>query len=159
MKSGKINQWKIALKNDGAIQFEPTKNENIFKYFYSDLAGKLVRKLPVALNKFKNNSTKQYYMNIEKSCRNFEICNATLETIKKILAFLDTSKALGLDEISSNFLKHGAEILALPLCNLVNLSVKQSLFPDECKITKLKPYLKRSLKVTRKITGPSHCLR
>ena len=58
MKSGKVNQWKIALKNDGAIQFEPTKNENIFKYFYSDLAGKLVRKLPVALNRFKNNSTK-----------------------------------------------------------------------------------------------------
>ena len=57
MKSGKVNQSKIALKNDGAIQFEPTKNANIFKDFYSDLAGTLVRKLPVALNKFNNNST------------------------------------------------------------------------------------------------------
>ena len=44
------------------------KNANIFKNFYSDLAGNFVRKLPVALNKFNNNSTKQYYMNIEKSC-------------------------------------------------------------------------------------------
>ena len=86
IKSGKVNQSKIALKNDGAIQFEPTKNANIFKDFYSDLAGTLVRKLPVALNKFNNNSTKQYYMNIEKSCHNFELCNATQETIKKILA-------------------------------------------------------------------------
>ena len=60
MKSGKINQSKIVLKNDGAIQLEPTKNTNIFKNFYFDLAGRLVRKLPVALNKFNNNSTKQY---------------------------------------------------------------------------------------------------
>ena len=52
MKSGEETQSKIALKNDGAIQFEPTKNVNIFKDFYSDLAGKLVRKLPVALSKF-----------------------------------------------------------------------------------------------------------
>ena len=59
-KSDKVNQSKIALKNDGAIQFEPTKNANIFKDFYSDLAGKLVRKLSVALNKFNINSTKQY---------------------------------------------------------------------------------------------------
>ena len=81
IKSGKVNQSKIALKNDGAIQIEPTKNANIFKDLYPDLAGTLVKKLPVALNKFNNNSTKQYYMNIEKSCHNFELCSATLETI------------------------------------------------------------------------------
>ena len=56
MKSGKVNKSKIALKNDGAIQFEPMKI--ITKNFYSDSAGKLVRKLPVALNIFNNNSTK-----------------------------------------------------------------------------------------------------
>ena len=64
MKLDKVNQSKIALKNDGAIQFKTTKNANIFKDFYYDLAGKLVRKLPLALNKFNNNSPKQYYMNM-----------------------------------------------------------------------------------------------
>ena len=44
MKSGKVNQSKFAFKKDGDIQFEPTKNENIFKDFYSGLAGTLVRK-------------------------------------------------------------------------------------------------------------------
>ena len=143
IKSGKVNQSKIALKNDGAIQFEPMKNANIFKDFYSDLAGTLVRKLPVALNKFNNNSTKQYYMNIEKSCHNFELCSATLETIKKILACLDSSKAPGLDKISLKFLKDGTEVLALPLCNLVNLSIKQSLFHDQYKIAKLNALFKK----------------
>ena len=118
-----MNQSKIALKNDGATQFESTENLNIFKDFYSDLAATLTRKLPVALKKLNNNSTKKYYMNIEKSCHNFELCNARLETIKKILPCLDSSNATGLDKISSKFLKDGAEVVALPLCNLVNLSL------------------------------------
>ena len=54
IKSGKVNQSKFALKNDGAFQYEPMKNANIFKNFYPDLAGTLVKKLPVALNKFNN---------------------------------------------------------------------------------------------------------
>ena len=37
MKSGKVNQSKIALKSNGAIQFDPMKTENICKDFYSDL--------------------------------------------------------------------------------------------------------------------------
>ena len=130
---------KIALKDNGAIQFEPTKNANIFKDFYSDLAGNLVRKLPVALNKFNNNSTKKYYMNIDKICHNFELCKATLKTIKKTLVYLDASKAPILDGISSKFLRDGAEASLLPLYYLVNLSLKQSFFPDQCKIAKLMP--------------------
>lgn len=36
------------------------------------------------------------------------------------------------------FVKDSAEVLQLLLCNLVDLSVKQSLFPDQCKIGNLK---------------------
>ena len=96
MKSGKVNQSKIALKNDDSIQFEPMKNVSSFNDFYSDLAGSLIRKLPVALNKFNNNFLKQYYFSIEGNRHNFELCNATLETIKKILACLHPSKVPGL---------------------------------------------------------------
>ena len=108
------------MKNDGTIQIEPKKNANNFKNLYSDLTGTLVRKFPVALNILNNNLMKQYYMNIEKSCHNFELSNATLETIKETLACLDSSKAPGLDNISSTSLKDGAEVFVLPLCNLVN---------------------------------------
>ena len=99
MKSSNVNQSKIALKKYDDIQFKPTKNANTFKDFYSGSAGNLVAKMPVALNKFNKNSTKQYYMNMDKNCHNFELRNAILETIKMILACLDTSKALGLGGI------------------------------------------------------------
>ena len=40
-------------------------------------------------------------------------------------------------------MKYGAEVLTLPLSNFVNLSIQQSLFPDQCKIAKLKPLYKK----------------
>ena len=58
------------------------------------------------------------------------------------------------DEISSKFLKDGAEVLALPLYNLVNLSIKQSLFPDQCKTAKLKPLFKKGSKSVPKNYRP-----
>ena len=88
-------------------------------------------------------------MNIQKS---FELCNATLKTIKRNLACLEALKVPGLDGISSKFLKDGAEALALPLCSLVNLSIKRSLFPDQCKITKLKFLFKKGSK-----SDPKNC--
>ena len=129
MESSKVRQSK-SIKNDGAIQFEPIKMLIFFIAFYSDLAGNLVRKLPLANNKFNNSSTKEQCMNREKSCHNVEQCNATLESIKKNFACLDASAASGLDEISSQCLKDGTKVVAFPLCNLVNFSIKQSSFPD-----------------------------
>ena len=38
-------------------------------------------------------------------------------------------------------LKDSAEVIALPLNNLVDLSIKESLFPDQCKIAKLKSHI------------------
>ena len=117
------------------------KMQILFKDFQSDLAGNLVRILLVAINKFN-----EYYMNIEKSCHNFKLCNATAKTIKRILSCLNASKATGLERISSKFLKGGAQILPLPLCNLVNFLIKQSLFLDQCKIAKLKALFKKGSK-------------
>ena len=133
------------MKKDDAIQFEPGKNANIYKYFYSESVGNLVRKLPAAPSEFNNNSKNQYYMNIEQNYHNLELFNATMETIKMILSFLNTFKAPGFNEMSLKFLKDGAEVLALPLCNLVNWPMKQSLFSDKCKIVKLQPVFKKML--------------
>ena len=41
MKSRKVNQSKSALKKDGVIEVEPTKNVNTFEDFSSDLSKNL----------------------------------------------------------------------------------------------------------------------
>ena len=44
-------------------------------------------------------------------------------------------------------LKDSAEVIALPLNNLVDLSIKESLFPDQCKIAKLNSIFKKGSKM------------
>ena len=44
-----------------------------------------------------------------------------------------------MDQIPATFLRDGAVVLALLMRNIINLSVKLSTFPEECKIAKLKP--------------------
>ena len=82
LKLSKVSQLLTTLKNDWAVQFEPTNNT--FKDLWSGLAGNLVRNLQIASNKFKNSSTKQYYINVQKNYENFELSNVTLEITKKI---------------------------------------------------------------------------
>ena len=79
-------------------------------------------------------------MNKEKNHDDFGLYSGILETIKKALAFLN---APSLDVISSRSFKDGTEVLSLPLCNLVNLSMKQSLIIDQYKIAKLMLQLKK----------------
>ena len=47
-------------------------------------------------------------------------------------------------------MRDGAEVLALPLKNLINLSIKLSTFPEECKIAKLKPIFKNGARADPK---------
>ena len=52
----------------------------------------------------------------------FELSNICEYVIKKILLSLDTTDAVGMDQILAKLLKDGAEELALPLTNTINLS-------------------------------------
>ena len=64
----------------------------------------------------------------------------------KIILNLDLFKASGIDKISTKFIKDGATVLALPISQIFNLSIKLSSFPDDCKISKLEPLFKKGQK-------------
>ena len=49
------------------------------------------------------------------------------------------------------------QVLAKPICDIINLSKKLSTFPDKCKIAKLAPLFKKDPRLTLKIIGQSHC--
>ena len=53
-------------------------------------------------------------------------------------------------EMSPRFLKDGTEVLAKPICDIINLSIKLSTFPDKCKIAKLTPLFKKGSKTDPK---------
>ena len=104
-----------------------------FYRFYSELAGGLQEKLPRAPNKF-TGQTNQKLLRQDFTQRiqskDFEFPNVSEEGIKKILLSIDTSKAAGMDQIPAKFLRDSAEVLALPLRNIINLSIKESTYPE-----------------------------
>ena len=59
-----------------------------------------------------------------------------------------------MDQIPAKFLRDGAEVLALPLRNIINLSIKQSTFPEERKIAKLKTIFKKGARTDPKNYRP-----
>ena len=142
----------MSLNKDSAIQFEALETANTFKRFYSELTVGLQEKLPRAPNKFSSQTTKNYYAKTSCNVSNdFEFSSVSEEDVKKILLSLDTSKAAVIEQIPAKFLRNGAEVLALPLGNIMNLSTKLSNFSEECEIAKLKPMFKRGAR-----TGPKN---
>ena len=68
------------------------------------------------------------------------------DIVLKLLKNIDISKAAGIDNLPGRFLKDGAVILAKPVTEICNLSIKSRIFRDPCKLTKLKPIIKKEVK-------------
>ena len=114
----------FCLKNNGVLSFDLQENMEIFKNFYNNLAQNLLDKLPNPTLKFDRHSLLVYYQNYN-ICRNaFKLSNTNEEDVLEILKNIDPTKASGIDNISGRFIKDGATILAKPISQLCNLSIK-----------------------------------
>ena len=105
-----------------------------FKDYYSNLAGKLLKKLPKPQNKFTLNTVFQHYKGIIQ-IYSFNLATFSENTFLNISKNTNGSKAAGLDNLSGRFLKDGAEVLAKPITDLCNLSITSGKFSDSCKIS------------------------
>ena len=130
------------LKVNKTVQHDTKLVLGRFKDYYSNLAGKLLKKLPKPPNKFTLNAVFQHYKGIIQS-DSFNLATVSENTILTILKNTNVSKPAGLDSLSDRFLKDGAEVLAKPITDLCNLSITSGKFPDSCKIAKLKPIYKK----------------
>ena len=59
---------------------------------------------------------------------------------------LDTTKATGIDGITSSVIKRSADVIARSLLHIINISIQSGQFPDLLKIAKLKPLFKSGSK-------------
>ena len=124
----------MCLKDkNNALLFEPKETCNVFKNFYENLAQSLVDILPPAPNKFNLDTTKTFYerLNIPDLFNLHEVDQAF---ILKMLTQTNANKAPGIDKLQGIFIKDGAELLAAPLTQLINLSISTSTFPVPLKL-------------------------
>ena len=137
----------ICLEKDNNLSFDAKTNAEIFKDFFSKLANDLVEKLPAPTNRFGIDSIKNYYKNLNLEENSFLLKPTNEVVILKLLEAINPLKAAGLDKLSGKFLRDGATLLVVPITKLCNLSIKLSIFPDDCKIAKLKPLFKKGSKI------------
>ena len=157
LPSKKSSSATICLEKDGILSFDPKTNAEIFKDFYSNLANNLVKKLPTPPpppNKYGKTAVNNYYKKLNLRGKNFSFAPVAPATILKLLKQLNPAKSAGIDNLTGKFLKEGAPVLASPITDLVNLSISLSLFPDDCKIAKLKPIYKKEAKTKPKNYRP-----
>ena len=105
------------------------------------MAKTLLQKLPPPTQKYDIDSVKNFYKNLNITTK-FQLKPTTEDIVLKLLKNIDISKAAGVDNLPERFLKDGAVILAKPVTKIRNLSIKSKLFPDPCKLAKLKPIFK-----------------
>ncbi|MCP4266595.1 MAG: hypothetical protein GY777_13675, partial [Candidatus Brocadiaceae bacterium] len=154
LPSNANNAAKVCLKDENdTLRFEPKETCNVFKNFYENLAQSLVDKLPPAPNRFNLETTKVFYesQNIPNTFKLQEIDQAS---ILIMLKNTNANKAPGIDKLPGIFIKDGADLLAAPLTQLINLSIYTSTFPDAFKIAKLIALFKKGCKTDPKNYRP-----
>lgn len=67
-------------------------------------------------------------------CPTFSIADVT-----EALNAIDSSKGPGSDKLPPVFIKRCAEVLAIPVCRLFNLSLTEAIFPDAWKLSAITP--------------------
>ena len=76
----------------------------------------------------------------------FCLNNTSENIVLKIMKNIGSSKAAGVDRLSGSFLKDDVSILAKPISALCYLSNLQEVFPNTCKVAKLKSIFKNEQK-------------
>ena len=84
----------------------------------------------------------------------FKLQTIESSSVLKLLKNVEVNKAAGMDNISGRFLKDGADILAIPVTQICNLSIQLSHFPNNYKLAKLKPLYKKGSKTDPKNFRP-----
>ena len=117
-----------------------------FEYFFSNLGKSLLVKIADPSNKYNLESVFLYYSNFAIP-ELFGIKSTSQEKVFKIMENIGISKASGIDKLPGRFLKDGAKILSKPISEICNLSISHGIFPNACKVAKLKPIFKKDKKV------------
>ena len=126
------------LKDKNELVFNARKDCSIFQNYFSSLAQNLVSLFPNIFTESrepKNWKVSSYYDNkaVSKNL-NFQLLEMSREKKLSVLKGLNPSKAAVIDNLSNEFLKDSADVLAWPICQLYNLSIKLNAFPRSCKI-------------------------
>ena len=135
----------IVLEQDGIKKFDKLSVARIFNFFYTTVASNLVAKLPNPSGFYRTTSEifKDFYSQRIGLRPSFCLSPVTSHFIRKQLDSLKTKKAVGLDDISSLFLRDAAECIVTPVSHIINVSITTETVPRALKEARVIPLFKK----------------
>ena len=132
----------IVLEEGGTKVFEAPRVANMFNRFYTSVAASLVNALPSASGIFSISDPifRQFHFRNHTS---FTLSPVSLVFVRRQLLSLNSKKAVGLDGISSRFLKDGVDHIVEPISHIINMSILTEVVPDGFKSAKVVPLFKK----------------
>ena len=143
-----------AIDDNMSLTYDTKTVSKFFKDFFSNLAESFLANIPDPSNKYNLDSVFLYYSNFAIP-ELFYIKSTSKEKVFKIMENIEISKDSGIDKLPGRFPKDGAKILSKSIGEIWSLSISHGIFPNACKVAKLKPVFKKGKKSTHLITGLS----
>ena len=113
-----------------------------------------VEKLVESIKKNKSDPLSRLREKLNGYTLNFTLKTVSETEVLKILKSLKPKRSYGIDGITSEVLKLGAEILVVPLTYIINFSIVTGKFPTEWKVAKVIPFHKKGDKKSFKNYRP-----
>jgi hypothetical protein len=124
----------IHLQVENEIVTSPSRICNIFNKTFIEMVFKLDKKLPHTSN------------NITNLKDSFVLLEITQTELIKIIQSMKNKKSAGLDDISTCLLNKCIPHIIKPLLELVNVSIREGIFPSKLKKSVVKPIYKKGKK-------------
>ena len=147
---GPINSsTNIVLEDNGQKVHDSFSVARIFNQFYTSVASKLVSELPSPSGIFAATSAifRDFYRHKIGSRSPFVLSPVSGHFIRGQLHSLNPKKAVGLDDVSSLFLRDGADSILAPVSHIINLSISSETVPTAFKEAKVIPLFKKGSKL------------
>ena len=141
----------IKIETEEGIIEDPLQVAEKFNTFFKEK----IEKLEANINKNPNiDPLSELKKNLKQSNLKFSLRTVKEKQVLKILKALKRKKSYGLDGITSEILKLGAEVLVIPLTWIINTSIITGEFPEEWKISKIIALFKKGNRKTTKNYRP-----
>ena len=124
---------KLKIEIDGQKIEDPQKLANEFSEFFVEK----VRKLEAGIKRTNIDPLSLLKEKMKKSNTTFTIKTVNVRVVHKILKDLKAKRSYGIDGITSEVSKLGADVLKVPLTYIVNTSIRNSEYPSYWKIAKM----------------------
>jgi hypothetical protein len=147
-------QTDFTLCHDDKIITNKTEVANIFNNYYVNIAAQFGPDSSVndekciidVFSKYENHDSVKNikeHMDPYGGQYSFKFNHVTSDYVKNQMCGLDIRKATGYDNLPPKIIKAGADILANPICYIINQCIDKSIFPDDLKNANVSPVFKK----------------